>query len=252
VKAWALLAFLIAGLAATDAGADLYDQAWKQSHEAYFRGDYRKAAAALEEIDRQGIPSADLYYNMGVTYFRMDDLGRAVWSFSRAVTLDPDDEDARFNLAQARKVLDRRATDRIEGAEREPAWIGVVTTLRPSTETWLFLVLYLGTFVLLFLRLRAPVDERGPLTAAAAIAAVAAALAGLLLVGRVMLDRIPFAIVLPEVVEVKEGADANYRTSFRLHAGLRVQVLEDDQGWTRIRLANGLEGWVRQQDVGRL
>ena len=75
--------------------------------------------------------------------------------------------------------------------------------------------------------------------------AAGALLAGALLVGRAQLDRVPFGVVLPDAVAVKEGADANYRTSFDVHAGLRVRLVERDQDWLRIRLANGLEGWVR-------
>ena len=66
------------------------------------------------------------------------------------------------------------------------------------------------------------------------------------------LDRIPFGIVLPDMVAVKEGADAGYHTSFEVHAGLRVRMLDRDQDWVRVRLANGLEGWLRAEDVGRL
>ena len=66
------------------------------------------------------------------------------------------------------------------------------------------------------------------------------------------LDRIPFAVVLPDMVAVKEGADTSYRTSFEVHAGLRVRLLDRDQDWVRVRLANGLEGWLRAEDVGRL
>ncbi len=77
-------------------------------------------------------------------------------------------------------------------------------------------------------------------------------LSGALLVGRVALDRVPYGVVLPDAVAVKEGADANYRTSFNLHAGLRVRLLDRDQDWLRVRLANGLEGWVGEKDVGRL
>ena len=31
-----------------------------------------------------------------------------------------------------------------------------------------------------------------------------------------------------------------------------MRLLERDQDWLRIRLANGLEGWVRTRDIGRL
>jgi SH3-like domain-containing protein len=77
-------------------------------------------------------------------------------------------------------------------------------------------------------------------------------LSGALLAGRAHLDRVPFGVLLPDAVAVKEGADVNYRTSFEAHAGLRVRIVEQDGDWTRIRLGNGLEGWVRGQDLGRL
>jgi tetratricopeptide (TPR) repeat protein len=239
-------------LAAAPARADRVDEAWKHGNDAYFRGDYPGAVAAYEQLDHQGISSADLSYNLGVAYFRLGQLGRAIWAFERAVALDPEAEDARFNLEQARKLADRRAIDKIEGAQRDPAWIRLVTAFTTATQTWLFLALYLGCFALLFLRRRADADARAPLSAGAAILGVAALLSGGLLAGRVVLERIPFAIVLPDVVPVKEGADPNYRTSFEIHAGLRVRLVERDQDWIRVRLANGLEGWVRDQDVGRL
>ena len=235
------LLVLVLLLAAAPARADLIDEAWKRGNDAYFKGDHAAAMAAYEQIERQG-----------VVYFRQGQLGRAVWSFERAAALAPDDEDARFNLAQARKLAERRVRDRIEGAERDPVWIRVVTFLTASEQTWLFLILYLTSFGLLFWRRRASEGSRAAISAGAALVGFGAALAGLLLLGRVTLDRLPFGVVLPDVVAVKEGADPNYRTTFSIHAGLRVRLLERDQDWVRIRLSNGLEGWVRDQDVGRL
>ena len=87
---------------------------------------------------------------------------------------------------------------------------------------------------------------RAPRSAAgAAVLGAGALLAGALLFGRVQLERVPFGVLLPDAVAVKEGADVNYRTSFDAHAGLRVRIVEQDQDWLRVRLGNGLEGWVR-------
>ena len=110
----------------------------------------------------------------------------------------------------------------------------------------------LTLFVVLFLRRRSSEDLRAPLGAGAALLAVGAALVGGLLLGRSALSRIPFGIVLPAEVAVKEGADPNYRTSFAIHAGLKVRLLDREQDWVRIRLANGLEGWVKDSAVGQL
>jgi SH3-like domain-containing protein len=97
-----------------------------------------------------------------------------------------------------------------------------------------------------------PADSHVAVTTGAAVLGAGALLAGLLLLGRLNLDRIPFAVVLPDTVAVKEGADNNFRTSFQVHGGLRVRVLEREQDWARVRLANGLEGFVRTEDLGLL
>jgi len=237
---------------ASFARADLLDQAWKRGNEANLRGDYAAAATAYEQLDRQHVVSADLYYNLGVTYFRQGQVGKAIWSFERALVVSPDDEDARFNLAQARRLADQRTHDKLEGAEHEPAWNRVVTFFSPSTQVIVFTVLYLGCFALLFIRRRIADDSRVALTAAAAMLGVGALLAGLLVAGRINLDRVPYAVVLPDTVAVKEGADNNFRSSFQVHGGLRVRVLDREQDWVRVRLANGLEGFVHAEDVGSL
>ena len=251
LKTGLLAALRLLGLARA-AHADLLDEAWKRGNDAYFKGDFAAAIAAYEQLDRQDVVARDLYYNLGVAHFRQGNLGRAIWSFERALGVDDDDEDARFNLAQARKLAERRVLDKIENAERESLWIRVVSVVNASVATWLFVALYLGCFALLFWRRRAAEDSRVALTAGAAILGTGALLAGLLLLGHMRLDRIPFGVVLPDTVAVKEGADSAYRTSFEVHAGLRVRMLDRDQDWVRVRLANGLEGWLHSEDVGRL
>lgn len=246
--AWAALLLALAG----PARADFLDQAWKRGNDAFLRGDYAAAAAAYEQLDRQQAVSADLYYNLGVTYFRLGRLGPAIWAFERALVVAPDDEDARFNLGQARKLADQRAHDKLEGIEREPLWARVVTYFSPSTEVWLFCGLYLGCFALLFIRRRMAEDSRLAVSTGAAVLGGAAVLAGALLLGRLELDRIPYAVVLPDTIAVKEGADSTFRTNFQVHAGLRVRVLDREQDWVRVRLANGLEGFVRAEDLGLL
>jgi len=260
LRAWVAGALLALALASAPARADLTDDVWKRGNDAYLRGDYAAAVAAYEQLDRQ-LVSAELAFNLGNAYYRQGQLGRAIWCWERALALDPEHEDARYNLTQARKVEETRVHDKIEGAEREPTWVRAVGQLGAATEAWLFVGLYVAFFVALGLRVRArrqagheeaEAGHGSGWTALAAILGVAAALAGLLLMGRVAMDRMSSGVVLADQADVKEGADPNYKTSFQVHAGLRVRLLDRDQDWVRIRLANGLEGWVRDRDIGRL
>ncbi|HEX2657787.1 MAG TPA: tetratricopeptide repeat protein [Polyangia bacterium] len=256
-RGFALAVVVAASLLAGRARADRLDDAWKSANDAYLRGDYAAAVSAYEQLDRQ-VVSSELAFHLGNAYYRKGQLGPAIWSWERALALDPDQDDARYNLEQARKVAATRVQDKIEGADREPAWMRLVSLLPGTSEVGLFAALYLAFFGALALRLRArraggsDDGHAAAWTAVAAILGVTVALAAALLVGRLAMNRLPVGVVLPDQVAVKEGADANYKTSFDVHAGLRVRLLEHDQDWVRIRLANGLEGWVRDRDVGRL
>ncbi|HEY7371767.1 MAG TPA: SH3 domain-containing protein [Polyangia bacterium] len=243
-------------IAAGPARADRVDEAWRRGNEAYLRGDYAGAVAAYEEVDRQGGASADVAYNLGDAYFRKGLLGPAIWAFERALAVDPGDDDARYNLDRARKLAARRAHERqeqqIDGEDKDPLWMRLVGGVSPAGETWMFVAFYLAFFGVLIGRRWTRGDWSPALVAGAVVLGVGALLSGALLAGRVTLDRIPFGVVLPDQVAVKDGADVNYRTSFEAHAGLRVRIVDRDQDWLRVRLANGLEGWVRGQDIGRI
>ena len=258
------LAALLFGIGA--ARSDRLDDAFKVGNDAYLRGDHGAAISAYEHLQQEQVVSPDLAFNLGDAYFRKGRLGPAIWAWERALALDPDHEDARYNLEQARRLADRRVQDKLEGAEREPGWIRLVTLLSPSTEAWAFVGLYLGFFACFGLWLRARRQSRlaeeageaahvSPTATFGVLAgtlAVAALCAGTILLGRVQLERTPYGVVLPDAASVKEGADTNYRTVFAVHAGLRVRIQERDQGWVRVRLANGLEGWLPEAEGGRI
>lgn len=246
------LAVVALVLAQGRARADRVDEAWRRGNEAYLHGDYAAAVAAYEEVDRQGPSSADVAFNLGDAYFHKGALGPSIWAFERALSLDPNDDDARYNLDKARKLATRRAHDRMEGEDKDPAWMRLCGGIATATATWFFVAVYLGFFAALIARRWARGEWRTALTAGASVLAAGALLTGALLAGRVYLDRIPFGVLLPDEVAVKEGADTNYRTSFDAHAGLRVRIVDRDQDWVRVRLANGLEGWVRAQEIGRI
>jgi hypothetical protein len=45
-------------------------------------------------------------------------------------------------------------------------------------------------------------------------------------------------------VKVHSGPAADLPTSFEVHDGLKVLILDAENGFTHIRLGNGLEGYV--------
>ena len=234
--------------------AETVDEAYSRALHDYYAGRYEKAALGLERILALPMDHEDVHYNLGCAYFRLGKLGPAIYHFERTLLLDSAADDARFNLETSRALLAARVKDEIKGAAGDPWWAKAVSQLSLRNWSILFLALWWGTLGILFaLRFIHPGPARAGLIAGNSFLGLLTVLCALLLAGRLYLGtRIPMGIVLPDKIEVREGPDAATKVSFRLHAGLRVRLQAQEDGWTRIRLANGLEGWVPIGEIGML
>ena len=230
------------------------DAAFRRGNEAYYHGDFKAAIEAYEQVAALGVVHEDLYYNLGNAYYKAGRMGPAIYNYERALGLDPDQPDAKRNLAAAQKATERFGKDRVEGTLRDPFWVRAVTIMTRAHLLWLFLGVYYVCFVAIIIwRRLAPSLGRAALGTGTVFLGLAAALAGALFFGRLAYERVVrLGVVLPDEVAVKDGPGLGNRTTFELHAGLKVWLVEQDQDWLRIRLQNGLEGWLRERDLGRL
>lgn len=247
-----LICALVIGASATPASAQA--TTFGQANELYLAGKFDEAAAAYEQLVDRGVESEHLYYNLGNAYFRTGRLGPAVYNYERALRLDPNLADARYNLAVAREVVAERFGSRLKGAETAPLWIRVSTFWPMSRMTLVFLglnVLFFG--ILIGLRFIAEGLARTALIVTNAFVGVALAAALATLIGHaVFLDRVELGIVLDDQVLMREGAAERFAERGVLHPGLRVRIDGSDGEWLRVRLSNGVDGWVPRRSIGRL
>lgn len=251
----AVLAMVLILFVSSAWGDESANEAFKEANDLYLEGNYGRAVEIYERlVNRDHISHEDLYYNLGNAYFKLGKLGYAIYNYERTLKVEPDHERAAHNLDVARGVAKKRAGDKVVGAAGKPFWMRTVKLITPGALSIWFLVLWYLCFGLLislfFLR-------RGVFRVLAisgsSLFGVAALVFGLLLAGRAHVERSwPQGIVLQKVVEVREGPRSNATSAFQIHYGLKVRLLESDMEWYRIRLANGLEGWVRRRTVGRL
>src|SRR5690606_32769850 len=57
------------------------------------------------------------------------------------------------------------------------------------------------------------------------------------------------AIVMAPSVNVKSEPSLNGNDQFVIHAGLKVEVMDTEGEWMRIRLADGNSGWLNAQSI---
>lgn len=92
---------LISALMIYIAGASmLFSQDFvKQANSEYEKDHYDKAIELYEKAAKQSGTSSELYYNIANSYYRLGNMGEAILYYERALKLDPNNDDARANLA---------------------------------------------------------------------------------------------------------------------------------------------------------
>jgi tetratricopeptide (TPR) repeat protein len=62
---------------------------------------------------------ASAHYNLANTYFRMQDYQKAITGYQEALSLNPDDMDAKFNLELSRKMLKEQIKPQQSGNQQQ-------------------------------------------------------------------------------------------------------------------------------------
>ena len=236
-----LLAFLpFSASAATKAEAD---SAYAQEH-------YQQAARLYEEVLKQGV-SADLYYNLGNAYYRMDNITQAVISYERALLLSPGDKDIRFNLQMARsKTIDKITP---ESEMFFVTWYRSLVNVQ-SVDAWARVAL-IALVVAIVLALVYLFSDRIWLRKVGFFGA--AALLVVFLASNLFawqqkrgLDHRTGAVVIRSAVNVKSTPSKNGTDLFILHEGTRVTITDGSmREWKQVRVADGKEGWLETKDI---
>lgn len=227
------------------------DASYASANLAYKAERYDDAITQYEELITAGINHEHLYYNLGNAYFRAGKLGYAIYNYERALSLEPDLADARYNLSVARRAVAEDSGHPAISMHAEPWWMRIVTYLPMALLAWGFMLSNIALFGSL-IAFRIWSNSRGVRLASSSAAAALVVLA-VLLGGRIAYhERVQVGIVLPDDTAIHEGALEQSATRTSLPAGARVHILGSKSGWLRVRLGSDAEGWVPSQTIGRL
>ena len=244
---------LVAGVPLAHAGT-AEDRIFREANEAYAAGRYPVARTRYEQLVATGARDERLYYNLGNTYFKLGALGRAIWAYEKALRIAPDLSPARYNLEIARDIVAKRVQDKVVGTQRPRFTDRVVGAFSVTAATVLFFAVYWLAFGLLIaVLLLRPGVLRATGVAVTVLAFVATGVLGWIYSERLDREtRVREAIALQDTVQVREGPRAIATPTFKIHAGLKVRLQAREDRWWKIRLSNGLEGWVRADQLGEL
>ena len=218
---------------------------FQQANEAYSEKAYAKAIELYGQLVEQDYQSVELYYNLGNSYFKQQELGRAILFFEKALLLDPDDEDARHNLQLARSLT------KDDIAVLPPfflaRWWGGIRQLNSGLGWALvsILVLWLGIAgLVIWLVARERQRKKLGFILGGVLILLSVFFLALARSQSQIEDHNNMAIVLAKETSLKSAPDEESTELLLLHEGAKVELLDQIGSWSKVRLMNGEQGWL--------
>jgi tetratricopeptide (TPR) repeat protein len=230
-----------------------YGENFAKGLQAYQKADYEAAVKYYEKALSGSMKSAQAYSNLGLAYHKAGDLGRAVLNFERALRQEPGYAPAKQNLRAARQLIDVniKAT---KGFWLFKAWENFVAICISKTWSiifWAFLFIGLAALLAWYLRLNSMFKTWGLRVG----------------IGFLALGLIPFMAAWHASSEeynssyaIVVGLQAGIRTAPGLDGedimvvstGVKARISEQTGDWYRVRLENGVLGWVPAKAIERI
>jgi tetratricopeptide (TPR) repeat protein len=223
-------------------GLDLYNQ-----------GKYLEAINQFQLIIENGKHSDALYFNLGNSYYKINDIANSIYYFEKALKLNPQDKDILNNLSYSQNML----IDKIDELPKNQVLelLNLFSNIL-SIDQWvylgiIFLYLSLLTFVLYYLNKKTNKKKFYFTTC------IVFLLFSVLLLSNGIYrfkkeNNTINAIIFENKIDFR--TEPNYRSSvvFNLHEGTKVVVKEELSEWTLIQISDGNTGWIESKSIKKI
>lgn len=235
----ALAALLISRSLAAAQDVSAFDAA----NRLYENGKFAEAKAAYQGLVKSGPWSANLFYNLGNSEWKLGQSGWAALDYERALALQPGHAEARANLDFVRGQTGAKTAVRSWWAEALAALPATPATILAAVCGWLFLFC-----------LAARLLRQGTSSFGAAAALVLALLGGAYAGGALWLSarEAGRAMVIAPSAQARVAPADAAPVADVLPAASEILAPEERGPWTYGTLPSGVRAWVATEAVQRV
>ena len=217
---------------------------------AYMKNDFASAIQVYEALLTKG-EAADLYYNLGNSYYKSGDIAKAILNYERALLLQPGNGDIRANLEVARA----KTVDKVEPIP-EIFFVSWTKSLINSMGVDAWAVCGVVCFILLIASLYFFIFSKQVVLKKASFICGIVFLIAVILANvfaseqKDSLQNRDSAIVMSPSVTVRSTPSESGTSLFILHEGHKVTIKDASmKGWKEIRIEDGKVGWVPSSSI---
>ena len=245
-----IIFFLIPSIIYSTSVLDL-NEYFLKGNSAYEKADFKLAIEKYNEIIDLGYESGEIYYNLGNSYYKNNDIINAIVSYERALKYIPNNENLIDNLDIANlSIVDRADDDEllplinfIEKFENKYN----IFSIRNTFIIFSFLLTFMISISILISNAR--------------IKKILNILNFLILFNLLMIlflfnsilnkNDIRYGIVSVDKISIMSSPDVNINntTLFSLHKGTKIQVKSETDEWFEISISSEKKGWLKKDAV---
>lgn len=224
---------------------------FEKGNALYQKGQYEQAVQEYENVIKtEKKQSAELYFNLGNCYYKLNKVAPAIYNYEKALVLQPNDIETLNNIKFAKKLT----IDEI----KEVPKVGFAKLIRNFTgiyhyNTWAWISISISVLFLLFF-IGYYFSQRTRVKRVFFIGMFLILLALLVSLTSGFLEKSHYdnerpAIVFAEIAEVRSEPQKAGPTILTLHEGAKVYVKQSLKNWKKIELTDGTEGWIESSAV---
>ena len=242
--------FILALFIGSFSYAQTVDDLFSKANDFYKKGQYAKAVELYSNIEKQGLESDDLFFNLGNSYYKLNKVAPSIYYYEKALKINPIHEDASNNLAFAKRMT----IDVIEDLPKTFLQRFSSSVVQKLTyDTWAILAVtasFLSAILfLLYYFSSSPKRKIFYFNTTIFAVFVMAITVFFAFSNYKNTQQSRSAIIFAPKSDIKNSPSLDGEEVFELHEGTKVTILDELSNWKKIKLADGKIGWINASDL---
>ena len=209
------------------------------ARQSYLNKNYTNAKSQYYGLVQASPNNFSHQYNLGASYFRLNEMMLAKVHFLKALKLKPNDYDTLFNI----KLINKTLIDQQFIFNRR--WPHVFQWNLRSVVVFMLIG---STIILVFLLM---VKDQAHINKLRRPGMVGLFIWGsmLLFATVIHLNSSNYGLVIAQKTKVYSGPSATQKALFFAHEGAEFKIINSTKYWANVQFPNGLKGWIMGNEV---
>lgn len=225
------------------------DNLFEESNDLYTNGDYQNAVQGYLEIVKSGFESAELYFNIGNSFYKLNNIPESNYYYEKAKSISPNDDDILTNLSFAQNLrIDKIET--LPVTDIQNLKLSILDLL--SEKGWSFMLIsliWMMCFAFTFYILSNDSKFKRSFFSISLIFLILSSFTLFINFEKKKNSEIKYAIIYDKEIEVWSEPNNISELKFLLHEGTKVKQIDVIEDWLNIQLENGTIGWIQSSSL---